>query len=145
MATTQMKVEMKLLSVIEEKFSMSSDKINAMANVNELQISFTNRVINDELANDKISLVFGVRYSVSDNTLLECSYRFNFAVKEAKKFVQLNLDGTATINVIIPPMLNVAVGTMRGILVVKTAGSPLSRFVIPMIDEKALAQNLSKK
>lgn len=42
-----------------------------------------------------------------------------------------------------PHLLNVAVGTMRGILVVKTAGTNFSKYPLPMIDVNQLNSNLS--
>ena len=43
-----------------------------------------------------------------------------------------------------PHFLSVAAGTMRGILVVKTAGTNLSKYPLPMIDGNQLSVSLSK-
>ena len=75
--------------------------------------------------------------------MLESIYRFEFDVLDIKQFITINKDDSITISHIMPHLLSVAVGTMRGILVVKTAGTNLAKFRLPMIDINLLNNLLS--
>ena len=121
---------------------MSPEMIKDNTNPEAIQIGFSNRV-EPNLADGQISIVFGVRYVFGEDVILECIYRFTFAVIDANQFVTINKDGSITIMHLMPHFISVAVGTMRGILVVKTAGTSLSQYPLPMIDVNQLSENLS--
>jgi len=135
-------IQMKLLSVGEVRFMMSPEMIKDNNNPEAIQIGFSNKV-EPNLAEGQISIVFGVRYVFGEDVILDSIYRFTFAVIDIDHFVTINNDGSITIKHLMPHFLSVAVGTMRGILVVKTAGSALSQYPLPMIDVNQLNTNLS--
>lgn len=60
-----------------------------------------------------------------------------------RQFIIFNDNRSITVNHLMPHFLSVAVGTMRGILVAKTAGTNLAKFPLPMIDVNQLNANLS--
>jgi hypothetical protein len=88
-------------------------------------------------------LVFGTRYELEGDVVLESLYKFEFEVKNLSQFIVFNDNQSITVNHIMPHFLSVAVGTMRGILVVKTAGTNFSKYPLPMIDVNQLNANLS--
>lgn len=135
-------IQMKLLSVDEVRFMMSSEAINENSDPETIQIGFSNGVEPD-IENNKFSVVFGVRYVVQDTVILESVYRFTFAVVNLSQFITFNEDQSITINHLMPHFLSVAVGTMRGILVVKTAGTAFAHYPLPIIDVNQLNENLS--
>ncbi|MCI2082959.1 MAG: hypothetical protein LKK08_05710 [Bacteroidales bacterium] len=144
MAKSNNNIEMRLLSVNEEKFMMAANKCDGTTAPEDLQLEFSNRVSPNTETNI-IDISFGVRYVLKEEPILESVYRFSFEVKNLSSFVVKNDDGNMTINDIMPHLLNVAVGTMRGILVVKTAGTNLSKYPLPIIDATTLSNNLSSK
>ncbi len=135
-------IQMKLLSVDEIRFMMSSDAIDEKTDADSIQIGFSNGVEPD-FENDMFNMVFGVRYVVGDSVILESVYRFSFAVVNLAQYITINEDKSITITHLMPHFLSVAVGTMRGILVVKTAGTAFARYPLPMIDVNKLNENLS--
>lgn len=135
-------IQMKLLSVDEIRFMMSSDAIDEKTDADSIQIGFSNGVEPD-FENDKFNMVFGVRYVIGDSVILESVYRFSFAVVNLAQYITINEDKSITITHLMPHFLSVAVGTMRGILVVKTAGTAFARYPLPMIDVNKLNENLS--
>lgn len=135
-------IQMKLLSVGEVRFMMSPEMIKDNTDPEAIQIGFSNKV-EPNLADGQISIVFGVRYVFGEDVILESIYRFSFAVIDIDRFVTINKDGSVTIMHLMPHFLSVAVGTMRGILVVKTAGTALSQYTLPMIDVNQLNTSLS--
>ena len=83
-------------------------------------------------------------YQKNHKILLSNSrYKFVFEVKNLSQFIVFKDNQVIKVNHIMPHFLNVAVGTMRGILVVKTAGTNFSKYPLPMIDVNQLNANLS--
>lgn len=135
-------IEMKLSSVSEVSFMMSPGKIDENVIAGDIQLGFSSN-IQPDLNNNIFTLNFGVRYDLSDEVLLECLYSFVFEVNDLKQFVTFNPNKTVTVNHLMPHFLSIAVGTMRGILVVKTAGTALSKYPLPIIDINRLNSILS--
>jgi len=135
-------IQMRLLSVNEVRFMMSPDRISDNLDPSELQMCFSNQ-IEPDVKNDTISIVFGIRYLLKDDVVLESIYRYSFSVIDLAKYIKVNGDNTLTISHIMPHFLSVAVGTMRGILIVKTAGTNFSKYPLPIIDINALNDSLS--
>lgn len=133
---------MRLVSVNEESFMMSPGKIADDVNPQSIQLGFSNQ-LQPDIDNNIIALVFGTRYKIEGDVVLECIYRFVFEVKDLSQYITLN-DDSATITHIMPHLISVAVGTMRGILVVKTAGTNFSKYPLPMIDPNQLNADLSE-
>ena len=136
-------IQMRLKSVNEISFSMSSGKLGEVDRGNELMIGFQNNV-NPNIDDDIFTTDFGVQYSIGGEIILQSVYRFVFDVKNLSEFVSKDQHGKVNVKGILPHVISVAVGTMRGILVVKTAGTDLGRYPIPMMDPVQLCENLAK-
>lgn len=142
MAENNVNIQMRLVSVNEVSFMMAPAIITDDVKPESIQLGFSNQVRPD-IEHDRIAVVFGIRYELNGDRALECVYRFEFEVKELAQFVKIHDDNHVTITHIMPHLLSVAVGTMRGILVAKTAGTNLSKFPLPMIDPNRLMMFLS--
>lgn len=142
MADANVNIKMRLDSVTELGFSINPGLLEEGTKESDIQLGFSNS-IEPDVKNNIIALNFGVKYNTHQNTILEAIYKFVFSVVDLSKLVQYNEDGSITINQIIPHFLSVAVGTMRGILIVKTAGTNLSKYPLPMIDVNQLSKMLS--
>lgn len=142
MAIENVNIQMRLASVNEVSFMMSPDKLGEDVKPESVQMGFSSQ-IKPNVENDCFTLIFGVRYELSGEVILESIYRFVFEVKDLKQFVIFNDNQSITVTHIMPHFLSVAVGTMRGILVVKTAGTSFSRYPLPMVDINQLNAMLS--
>ena len=80
-----------------------------------------------------ITLIFGVQYAVEKTPLLECRYAFTFNVNPIDAVVKIEKDKIE---------INVAIGTMRGIIVAKTAGTSLAKYPLPMLDAQAVLHSM---
>lgn len=141
MSDNNLNVQIRLISVNEVSFMMSPAKIAEDMDPESIQLGFSNQVQLD-VENDRIALIFGTRYETRGEVVLESVYRFKFEVKGLAQFTKIDND-SVTITRIMPYLISVAEGTMRGILVVKTAGTNVSKFPLPMIDPNQLNANLS--
>ena len=135
---------MRLSSVSEVSFSMLPERITEDANPEDIQLGFASR-IHPDVENNTFELVFGVQYVLNGEVVLECNYRFIFDVKDLVQFIVFTENQGVTVNHLMPHFLSVAVGTMRGILVVKTAGTNFSKYPLPMIDVNKLNADLSTR
>lgn len=142
MENNDINVQLRLSSISEVSFMMSPGKIDDNTDPENVQIGFSSQ-IQPDINNNVFTLNFGVRYEMNGEAVLESIYRFTFAVKDLKQFVVFNDDQNITVNHIMPHFLSVAVGTMRGILVAKTAGTVFSKYPLPMIDINILNSYLS--
>ena len=91
----------------------------------------------------KILLTFGVRYNIADDvTVLESVSAFSFEVLDLKNFIEKDDSGNMHVSSIVPHLINVAVGTMRGILLIKTSGTKLAGYPLPLVNvEELLARS----
>ena len=135
------RIQMRLDSVNEMGFTLNPGFMDD-AKEQDIQLGFSCSIEPDVKSN-KMALIFGVRYTLNENTLLESVYKFVFSIVDLNQFIQSNEDSSITVNQIMPHLLSVAVGTARGIIVVKTAGTKLSQFPLPMIDANELNEMLS--
>lgn len=144
MADDIVTINARLSSVSEVSFMMSPGKLSDDTK-QEVRVGFSNQIIPD-VEQDIFTLIFGVRYELAGEPILECVYRFVFEVKNLAQFIVLGEDrGSITVSSIMPHFLSVAVGTMRGILVVKTAGTNIARYPLPMVNIDNLNDALSKQ
>lgn len=134
---------MRLTSVNEVSFMMSPGKIPPEFELDNMQVGFSNRVIQEE-SEDNISIEFGVQYVFLGEPVLECVYKFTFNVLNLADYIE-EIDGTLVIKDLMPHFLSVAAGTMRGIILAKTAGTVLAKYPLPMIDIAQLNKNLSSQ
>ncbi len=142
MAEDNINIQMRLVSVGEVSFMMSPGKVGDDVSPDSMKIGFSTQ-IQPDVQNDIFVLLFGTRYELNGEVVLESIYKFVFEVKNLAQFVVFNDNQSITVNHIMPHFLSVAVGTMRGILVVKTAGTNFSNYPLPMIDVNQLNANLS--
>lgn len=142
MADNNVNIQLRLASVSEVSFMMSPGKVGDNISPDSMKIGFSTQ-IQPDIDHDLFVLIFGTRYELENEVVLESLYKFEFEVKKLKQFIIFNDNQSITVNNIMPHFLSVAVGTMRGILVVKTAGTNLSKYPLPMIDVNQLNANLS--
>lgn len=135
---------MRLASVSEVSFMMSPGKVADNVNPEAIKIGFSVR-IQPDVEKDILTLFFGTRYELEGEVVLESVYQFEFEVKNIRQFIVFNDNQSITVNHIMPHFLSVAVGTMRGILVVKTAGTNLSKYPLPVVDINQLNADLSTR
>ena len=117
MAGRDVNVQMGLTSVDEVSFMMLPGKVTENVQPGNIKLGFFNQV-QPEVESDKIALILD-------------------------RFITTHDKDGITVTYIMPLLINVAIGTMRGILVVKTAGTNLSKYPLPIIDSVRLTQSLS--
>lgn len=136
-------IQMRLRSVNEIFFSMTSGKLGSEDRGSELQIGFKNDLF-PNVEQNTFTIHFGVQYSLNGDVILESVYGFEFEVKNLSEFVSTDEQGKITVEGVLPHMVSVALGTMRGVLAVRTVGTDINKYPIPIMDPIQLCDNLAK-
>jgi hypothetical protein len=141
-----MNVDYKLLEIKEESFSVNDIKLTKTEAQKKLVIGigFAPGV---DIGNEIFVLDFIVsyKYKSTDNILLSLEYKFVFKVKDIKNIAQKLEDGFEIDDDFLASTINVAIGTMRGIIYSKTSGSELNKFILPLFDTSKIIVSAQKK
>lgn len=135
------KIQVRLESVSEVKFMLNLDEtLLAKSEPNGPNIGFAQAIsVNKE--ESTITLIFGVQYAVEKTPLLECRYAFIFKVNPMDAVVKIE-NNKIEIKELMPHFISVAIGTIRGIIVAKTAGTSLAKYPLPMLDTQAVLHSI---
>ncbi|MDH6357142.1 hypothetical protein [Parabacteroides sp. PF5-9] len=94
-----------------------------------------------ELEEDLFYINISIIYEEKNNQILEAENRFTFHIKELKRLIKVQSSTSFALEVdFLPTLINVAIGTMRGIIFSRTGSSSLSEYPLPMISMTELTQ-----
>lgn len=136
-------VKIGLRAVNEINYLYRPEKIGDKIDPAAIQIGFTNNIRGLDVEKNLISVAFGAKYMYKGEELLQCIYAFDFNVLELNKYVKFGDNKTVTVNVIMPYLLDVAVGTLRGIILAKTYGTPLYNLPLPIINIQEMIKGMA--
>ncbi|MBQ5979423.1 MAG: hypothetical protein IJL58_05335 [Bacteroidales bacterium] len=132
MAKTGKPILVRLLSVKELAFSMNHSLIKEDETAVLFNFGFQ---ITPAVEREEITVFLKVTISsLSHQTLLDLDSSYDFSVPDLGSLIHIKDNGETEIESIPAHLLNVAVGTARGLIVSKTAGTPLSKFPLPIVD-----------
>lgn len=134
-------IQVRLISVSEVRFSINLDEaLLAKSQPDGPNIGFAH-VVSANKEDSTITLIFGVQYAIDNTPLLESRYAFTFNVNHIEDVVKIEKD-KIEIKELMPHFVSVAIGTMRGIIVAKTAGTSLAKYPLPMLDAQSVLENM---
>lgn len=97
------------------------------------------------LENNTIVLILHVDIlTFSQKTVLSIDSQYDFYVEDLASYVHKNDNGDFEIEGLSEHLLSVAVGTTRGLIVSKTAGTSISRFPMPIINVHEMLKHAKK-
>lgn len=132
MAKKGKSVLVRLIAVKELAFSINYSELKE--NESEVLFNFGFQ-INPIIEKDEVTVFLRVTISSpSHQTLLNLDSSYEFAVPDLNSLIKVKENGETEIESIPAHLLNVAVGTSRGLIVSKTAGTPLSKYPLPIVD-----------
>lgn len=147
--TSSMEIQLRLIKVQETGFFMDTAKLSSITNTDPelFNIEIGLQVLPD-LTKDLLDLQLIVRYLLHEDSK-------NVKVVELQTsniFKIFNLSNVLTItdkeltdkNNVIPTLVGIALGTLRGILVVKAAGTILNEYPIPIVNPTDLCKGIHK-
>ncbi len=134
------KIKYGIISVDEISFKYHPEKLSADFNADNLQLGFDNSLEALDGQQELITVDFGVKYMYKGEEILQSIYAFHYQVDNLVKYVKLDKDNSVKIETIMPRLLNTALETMRGIILARTAGTPLAKCPLPIFDVEETEQ-----
>lgn len=99
-----------------------------------------------ETDNNIFTLHLSVIYKIADIKIVEITTASSFYVKDLKKVIKLEENKKFQDKLgLVPTLLGITIGTMRGILFVKTVGTKLSEYPLPLINPTDLCEHFKEK
>ena len=71
---------------------------------------------------------------------MKCGVSVTFKISEINNFIQINKDQSVSItnNEILLNLMNITLGTLRGVVYVKTKDTPLNEYPLPIMTRKSI-------
>lgn len=138
-------VELRLLKIQETSFFIDSTELSSIENVidKNFNIEFGLRV-EFNIETNNFVLHFMVKYIHGGIKILELITANHFEINNLKELIVLEDKKFKDTKGIMPMLVNIAIGTIRGILIVKTAGNILSDFPLPIVNSQEVCKVLLK-
>lgn len=131
-------IQMRLLSVEEKKFKSDLDEDLAdVINDNNLKFNIGYSLLPYQ-NNNSVVVEIAVKYLFNERELLFLIASLTFKFPEFNEIFEIKDDQILEKVTIIPTMINVAIGTLRGMTASKTSGTFLRNFPLPLIDPNSL-------
>ena len=132
------KIQIRLLDVEEKLFKCNLDENLAESlNQDNLKINIGYTLISDKEAKTVVIEVVA-KYILANKELLFFVASLTFEFPEFNEIFKLQEDRISEKITVIPTLINIAIGTLRGMIAVKTSGTFLKRFPLPLIDPNSL-------
>lgn len=145
MAKDKKEVQIGIKSIKEICFSQVQIEDTSISD-SDLQFSF-GFSLNLNKDAQTMDVIVGVRYLYKGNVVLECQYSIIFHIVGFDQVVSICDDNKnfKASDDFIATLLGVGFGTLRGIVVVKTAGTLLNNHPIPIVNPSKIAQSVTKQ
>lgn len=146
LSMTESSIEYRLLAVKEIPEGTAINRRSARRFAGKpISLDLAVRLV-PEVEKSMVSLVVTCSYIYKGvlrrERLLTCSALATFEVPELKKHIERNGENVVVDSPLLMAMLGVAVGALRGIVAVRTAGTALSGSPLPIVDLTALMYRL---
>lgn len=139
-------IEIKLLNIKESHVFIDSEVLTSHDfNIEKttIEIGFKSDI---EAEQNIFVLHLSVIYKISDTKIVEIITANTFNVKALKKVINLEENNKfQDKSGLVPILLGIAIGTMRGILFSKTVGTKLSEYPLPLINPTDLCEHFKEK
>lgn len=136
-------VHFRLVSISELKFLSTLSDIEVDNSSLDIGLGFDTFA---DVEKKSITIFAGVLVRQKESvTLLESWYAFEFPIKEFDKVIALVGDVIQCKVDVMPVLIEKSFDTFRGILYLKTLGTKIEPFILPMVDAKTLISEKRKR
>lgn len=134
-------IQFRLLSIDEKRFKSDIDEVLANT-INDENLKFNlaySLLPNPDENTLEIEIV--TKYLYQEHELLFLSASLTFLFVEFSEIFEIKEGKIQEKVTIIPTLINVAIGTMRGMIAIKISGTYLRKFPLPLIDPNVIIHN----
>lgn len=142
-------IQLRLLKVQETGYLINSGVLDTISKIDASKIAIEFGVRLDfKKERDQLVLHLSIKYAYpienKMKSVVELTTANHFEIKGLKEIIEVKEDEFKDSKGILPTLLGVAIGTIRGILVVKTSGTILTDFPLPIMNPTELCLNIKK-
>jgi len=131
-------IQMKLLSVEEKRFKSDLDEALAdVINDSNLKFNIGYSLLPNQ-NNNSIVVEIAAKFLFNERELLYLVASLTFGFPAFDEIFEIKDSKILEKATIIPTLMNVAIGTLRGMVASKTSGTFLRNFPLPLIDPNSL-------
>lgn len=138
----QIQINVSIDSILERRFFIAESGFIPSGDIAKLMK--VNHLIDTEIdtSNHKLTVDAGVKYSLEEQTLCELIISVVFLLEPFDSLLRIDSNQRTILfsAEFMPTLLNVAYGTLRGVLYEKTKGSPLAAFPLQMAQIEELTK-----
>ena len=131
-------IQMKLLSVEEKRFKSDLDEaLSDVINDSNLKFNIGYSLLPNQ-NNNSLVVEIAAKYLFDERELLYLVASLTFGFPEFDEIFEIKDIKILEKVTVIPTLINVAIGTLRGMIASKTSGTFLKNFPLPLIDPNSL-------
>ena len=148
--STNIEIQLRLIKVQETGFFMDTSKLSSITSSDPelFNIEIGLQVL-PYLTEDMLDLQLTVRYLMREDSksikVVELQTSNQFKIYNLSNVISITDKELTDKNNVIPTLVGIALGTLRGILVVKTAGTIMNEYPIPIVNPTDLCKGIHKK
>lgn len=144
--TNEKEIKIKLLKVQETGFYIDSILLESLSgkSLEGFNINFGLQ-IQPQTQQNILILHLTIEYQFEQNKILVLKTSNSFEIDVLNEIMEFNEKNIVDKKRILPTLLGVAIGTLRGLVVAKTSGTILAEHPIPIINPTELCDHLFKK
>lgn len=145
--TSNMEIQLRLIKVQETGFFMDTAKLSSITSTDpELFNIEIGLLVIPDLTKDFLDLQLTVRYLLHEDSknikVVELQTSNLFKIFNLSNVLSITDKELTDKNNVIPTLVGIALGTLRGILVVKAAGTILNEYPIPIVNPTDLCKGI---
>lgn len=142
-------IQLRLLKVQETGYLINSGVLDTISKIDASKIAIEFGVRLDfKQEREQLVLHLSIKYAYpienKMKSIVELTTANHFEIKGLKDIIEVKDNKFKDSKGILPTLLGVAIGTIRGILVVKTSGTILTDFPLPIMNPTELCLNIKK-
>ncbi|RQP19276.1 MAG: hypothetical protein EAS52_02785 [Parapedobacter sp.] len=150
MAGNKFAVKLSKVKTEEVSFREPEEKIAKSFNDDFLSVGFAS-YFGSDIDTNTVTVHLILNYDYGDEEsgdllrLLNYKGSFDFVFDNLKNYIDLKSNELLLPDHVLEKLLDISISTARGIIIVKTAGSFINRFYLPVFDPKTLLKGMQQE
>ncbi len=148
MEATKTQIQARLQKVREIGFRMDFELLNSIPDldINKIRIQFGFQVEQSTEENIfilNVQVVYAYPINKDEKVLVDLKTTNHYEIQDLQSLVKYSKGEFQDITGLLPTLLGISIGTLRGILLVKTTGTILADFPLPVVNATDLCKSVT--
>lgn len=149
--SNQKEIKLRLTKIKEKDFSCTDLPEKVLSDFNENKLRFNiGASFKPKIEDDEISIIININsdYEVNKQTkffILKYQTELTFNIKEIKNIVKIKNNALSMPDNLSILLINIGMGTVRGMLHIRTSGKVISKYPLPLVSPEILLKKIKSK